>query len=348
MNSTIRRASRGLLLGLSACLIQTMPAQTGPVLEAQMYAGIRVTGTVSATYTIEATTNLALTNGWVALTNVVLPASPWVFIDYASSGMAKRFYRASTMNTNAPPHTNSPSGMVWIAPGTFTMGSPVSEVDRFSDEGQHTVTISQGFWMGKYEVTQGEYQSVMGSNPSWFTGDLQRPVEMVSSWSEATNYCGKLTQQERNAGNLLSGYVYRLPTEAEWEYACRAGTTTATAYGNSLSSAQANFNGNFPYGGAAMGPFLERTAAVGSYAPNAWGLYDMHGNVWEWCLDWYGAYPGGSVTDPKGPASGSDRVLRGGSWFYLGKVCRSAGRNYGPDIYGTYYIGFRPVLAPGQ
>jgi formylglycine-generating enzyme required for sulfatase activity len=191
------------------------------------------------------------------------------------------------------------------------------------------------------------WQAVMGTNQSKFKGDTKRPVELVS-WTDATNYCAKMTAGERAAGRLPAGYEYRLPTEAEWEYACRAGTTTATAYGNSLSSTQANFNGNSPYGGAANGPYLENTTKVGSYAPNAWGLYDMHGNVWEWCWDWYGPYPGEGVIDPRGPNTGSDRVLRGGGWGSIGGGCRSAGRLHGwPGIW-YYRIGFRPVLAPGQ
>jgi formylglycine-generating enzyme required for sulfatase activity len=287
MNSTIRRASLGLWLGASAFLVQTMQAQTAPILSIQMqtgYAGITVTGTVNTAYAIQATTNLAVTNGWMTLTNVVLPASPWVHIDYASPGMAKRFYRASVMVPNAP------AGMVFIPAGTFTMGSPSTELDRYSNEGPQTqVTISQGFWMGKYEVTQGEYQAVMGSNPSAFPGDLQRPVEMVS-WVDATNYCGKLTQQARKAGKLPSGYVYRLPTEAEWEYGCRAETTTRFGYGDDPSYTRL---GNYAWYDSNSG---QTTYPVGRKQPNAWGLYDMYGNVWEWCLDWYGPYPGGSVT----------------------------------------------------
>jgi formylglycine-generating enzyme required for sulfatase activity len=237
--------------------------------------------------------------------------------------------------------------MVWIPPGTFTMGSPPSERDRYSDEGPQTlVTISRGFFLGKYEVTQREYLAVMGSNPSWFTGDLDRPVERVS-WYEAVAYCERLTQQERAAGRLPAGYEYRLPTEAQWEYACRAGTTTATAFGDSLSSTQANFDGNYPYNGGARGPYLGRTTKVGSYSPNAWGLYDMHGNVWEWCADWYSdSYPGGRVTDPQGPTWGLDRVLRGGGWFSVGLNCRSAIRfRFNPSDW-YYVLGFRVALVP--
>jgi len=153
---------------------------------------------------------------------------------------------------------------------------------------------------------------------------------------------------ERNAGRLLPGYIYRLPSEAEWEYCCRAGTTTATAFGNSISLSQANFNGNYPYNGAAKGPYLERTTAVGSYATNAWGLYDMHGNVWEWCLDWYGDYPLGSVTDPKGLDLGSRRVVRGGGWSSHGGGCRPANRDDLLPDYGYNFVGFRTVLDPCQ
>ena len=182
-------------------------------------------------------------------------------------------------------------GLVWISPGTFMMGSPTAEKDRNNGEVQTRVTISRGFWISKYELTQKEFITVMGNNPSYYTNkdrngnaiipDLYRPVDNVT-WFDATNYCNKLTQIERNAGKLPKGYIYRLPTEAEWEYVCRAGTTTATAFGNSLSSTLANFNGAGPYGGAAKGPFLDMTIRVGSYAPNAWGVYDMHGNVDEW------------------------------------------------------------------
>ncbi len=285
---------------------------------------------------------------WVTLvTDMTLTGATTNWLDYSGVGQAQRFYRAVAAASAAPTNPN-PSLLVWINAGTFTMGSPASEVDRSSDEGPQTiVTITKGFWMSKYETTQEEYLAVMGSNPSGFTGDPQRPVEQMS-WFDATNYCVKLTARERVAGRLPQGYEYRLPTEAEWEYACRAGTTTATAFGNSLSSTQANFDGNYPYNGAAKGPCLARTTKVGSYAPNAWGLYDLHGNVWEWCLDWYGPYPGGSVADPRGPNTGSSRVFRGGSWDYVGGFCRAAFRNGNSPGTRSILIGFRSVLAPGQ
>jgi formylglycine-generating enzyme required for sulfatase activity len=230
------------------------------------------------------------------------------------------------------------------------------------------VTISRGFWMGKYEVTQAEYGDVVGGNPSYFrngttspyggsggpvTSELRHPVESVS-WSDATNYCGRLTERERSAGRLPLGYVYRLPTEAEWEYACRAGTTTPFPYGNELRSGMANFRGKYEYPPCGNDPYwcynpsgiyLGRTTAAGSYAPNAWGLYDMHGNVWEWCLDWYGAYPGESVTDPQGPGTGSTRVFRGGSGFSPADYLRSASRNWDLADVQSMSVGFRAVLA---
>ena len=238
--------------------------------------------------------------------------------------------------------------MVWIPPGTFLMGSPTNEVDRWHDEGPQTrVTLSRGFYVGKYEVTQGEYLRVMGSNPSWFSTnsgdaeDLSRPVEVVT-WFDATNYCGLLTERERAAGRLLEGYVYRLPTEAEWEYACRAGTTTRFSYGDDPGYTKLTDyawlwdNGD------------DRTHPVGQKLANPRGLHDMHGNVWEWCADWYGTYPGSSVTDPQGPDTGSVRVIRGGGCSSKPDYCRSAARsNYYPD-YGGSDAGFRVVLAPGQ
>jgi formylglycine-generating enzyme required for sulfatase activity len=256
-----------------------------------------------------------------------------------------------------------PTNLVAIPAGSFVMGSPTNEPARLSDETQHTVTLTKGFCIGKREVTQAEYLAVMGSNPSFFTTkdgngnpispDLSRPVETVS-WQNATNYCAQLTVRERSAGRLPAGYVYRLPTEAEWEYACRAGTTTPFHYGNELRSGMANFDGTYeyligePHHYNPSGIYLGRTTSVGSYAPNAWGLYDMHGNVWERCQDWYGTYPSGSVSDPRGPAAGSYFVVRGGFWSGDARYCRSARREISRPTDRDYYIGFRVVLAPGE
>ena len=231
-------------------------------------------------------------------------------------------------------------GMVYIPPGTFTMGSPLSEAERQQfggDETQHSVTLTRGFWMGKYEVTQGEYLEVMGNNPSYFRNgrapysggnggavrnELRHPVDTVS-WIDATNYCGKLTARELGAGRIPAGWGYRLPTEGEWEYACRAGTTSAFHYGMALRQGMANFWTLYEYD-STVGTIntsktpLGRTSDVGSYGSNAYGLYDMHGNVWEWCQDWYGTYPV-NVSDPVGPTTGSNRVIRGGGWFSYGE-----------------------------
>jgi len=272
--------------------------------------------------------------------------------------------RVTADDSGAPIPPPSP-GLVWIPPGTFVMGSPTNEAERYSDEGQHTVTLTKGFYMGKYPVTQGQYLAVMGSNLSCFqtqdwngnpiSPDLSRPVEQVS-WNDATNYCARLTQSDREAGRIPSTWAYRLPTEAEREYACRAGTTTAFYFGSAIHGGMANFYDYYEYD-AAIGdiyvaspsvPCLPRTTTVGSSAPNAFGLYDMHGNVWEWCQDWYGAYPTEVVVDPTGPASGLFRVVRGGNWFFYGRYCRSAFRFVLYPALGYRCIGFRIVLAPGQ
>ncbi len=216
-----------------------------------------------------------------------------------------------------------------IPPGAFQMGS-ASGGD--SDERPFTrVTLTKPYWLGKTEVTQAQWTAVMGNNPSQFKGD-DRPVEQVS-WNDAMEFCRKLTERERAAGRLPEGYAYTLPTEAEWEYACRAGTT-------------GDYAGNLDAMGWYGANSGSTTHPVGTKQANAWGLHDMHGNVWEWCADWYGNYPGGSVTDPTGPPSGSYRVLRGGCWFSAAVDCRSAGRSENGPGLRSLIIGFRLALVP--
>jgi formylglycine-generating enzyme required for sulfatase activity len=230
------------------------------------------------------------------------------------------------------------------------MGSPASEPERRDAEVQHRVTIS-GFYMGKYAVTQKEWTEVMWTNPINFKGD-NLPVEMIS-WYEAVEYCNKRSLKEGLPGAYRGSGVAiicdftaggsRLPTEAEWEYACRAGTTTPFNTGNNITTEQANYDGNYPYNGHAKGTYRKGTMRVGSFTPNSWGLYDMHGNVWEWCWDWYGVYSIGAQTNPVGASSGADRVSRGGGWGSGGRNLRSASRDYDTpsDRYGS--IGFRLV-----
>jgi formylglycine-generating enzyme required for sulfatase activity len=243
--------------------------------------------------------------------------------------------------------------LVLIPAGRFLMGSPPNEKDRRSDEQQHEVEITRPFYLGVYQVTQEEYERIMGRNPSYFSAtgggkdqvkglDTRRfPVENVS-WDDAVAFCRKLSELP---AEKAAGRAYRLPTEAEWEYACRGGAPFQHPFhfGPSLSPEQANFDGNFPYGDAPKGPYLQRTTTVGSYPANAFGLHDMHGNVWEWCADWYDAdyYQNSPGQDPLGPPLASGRVLRGGGWYDHGRICRSAYRlRYGPDN-RNYFYGFR-------
>ena len=244
---------------------------------------------------------------------------------------------------------------VYIKPGNFTMGSPSSEPGRVSDETQHRVTLTRGYYLQATEVTQGQWQAVMGSNPSSFKscGD-DCPVEQVS-WNDVQAFIQKLNQKE-------GGSQYRLPTEAEWEYAARAGSDTAFANGGITENqcgldsnlddmgwycgnSDVVYNGCFDlskWGGATCAG----THPVSQKKPNSWGLYDMHGNVWEWCQDWYGDYSSGTVLDPKGPLIGFARVCRGGGWRYPAMYCRAAYRNkYSPHI-TNYRIGFRLARTP--
>ena len=201
--------------------------------------------------------------------------------------------------------------MVLIPAGKFIMGSPESEKGRRTTETQHEVTITKPYYMGKYEVTQEQWESVMGNNPSIRNKGAKLPVTNVS-WEDCQEFIKKV--------NVKTNGGYRLPTEAEWEFACRAGTIKAYSFGNNQTRDDANIGG-------------DSIKTVGSYKPNAFGLYDLHGNVWEWCEDWSGFYPAGAVTDPKGPATGAGRVLRGGSFNGNGSRARSSSRvNYTPTV----------------
>ncbi len=224
--------------------------------------------------------------------------------------------------------------MVAIPGGAFMMGSPETEKERSSNEGpQRSVTVP-AFFMAKYPVTQAQWQAVMGNNPSYFKG-ANRPVESVS-WHEAVEFCQKLSQR--------MGKNYRLPSEAEWEYACRAGTTTSFYFGETITPDLANYNGDYTYGNGPKGVYREKTTDVGSFPPNAFGLYDMHGNVWEWCQDvWHENY-NSAPTDGSAWESGGDshlRLLRGGYWYDNPRNCRAAYRHCNSPGNRNNYIGFR-------
>jgi formylglycine-generating enzyme required for sulfatase activity len=236
-------------------------------------------------------------------------------------------------------------GFVLIQPGTFQMGSNAATgapyFGGFSEKPVHSVTISKPFWMGTTEVTQAQYQALMGTNPSFGPLGANMPVNNVS-WANAWSYTLELNAQQSALGKVPAGYHYRLPTEAEWEYACRAGTTTEFNVGSALFCNQARF-GWSNHSGTSCG--TSSHVAVGSYPPNAWGLYDMHGNVWEWCWNKFYDYPAISVTDPFVPGAifGSG-VARGGSLNQSSDRCRSASRAVCPQ--GGCGFGFRVVLAP--
>jgi formylglycine-generating enzyme required for sulfatase activity len=218
--------------------------------------------------------------------------------------------------------------MIWVDPGTFTMGQVGVA------EPVHEVTLTEGFYLGKFEVTQAQYEAVMTGNvddlnatPSEYSGNPNRPVERVSH-DDIQIFLARLNSQE--AGNLPAGWAYVLPTEAQWEYACRADTNTTYSWGDDINASQANYNS-----------IIGETTNVGQYLPNPWGFFDMHGNVFEWTADWYGSYSNGSVNDPLGAASGSARVRRGGSWYDAGTDPRSARRDVSYPSARYSYVGFR-------
>jgi len=221
---------------------------------------------------------------------------------------------------------------VWIPPGSFMMGSPVEEKGRIDDEVLHKVTLSNGFYMGVYLVTQEQWQAVMGENPSTYKGDKNLPVEKVS-WDDCQEFIKRLRDKDKEQ--------YRLPTEAEWEYSCRAGTTTPFYFGETISTEQANYNGDFPYWNGKKGENRKKTTPVGRFPANAFGLYDMHGNVGQWCQDWCGEYLKDEVVDPQGPADGERRVWRGGTFMLRAMGVRSAHRLGNLPTLRSTNLGFR-------
>jgi formylglycine-generating enzyme required for sulfatase activity len=247
-----------------------------------------------------------------------------------------------------------PDDFVLITGGTFTMGSPASEPERGTDETQHRVTAGD-FYIAKSSVTQREYSQLMGSNPSEFSGD-NLPVENVS-WFDAVRFCNaRSTREGLTPAYAINGETvtwnrsansYRLPTEAEWEYACRAGTTTPFNIGNNITDREANCYNNYGYNnnssGRVTGGCRGRTTPINSYRANSWGLFDMHGNVADWCWDWYGEYGASAQANPAGPATGTLKVNRGGGWNDFPKHIRSAYRAAMPPGNDSFNLGFRLV-----
>ncbi len=319
-------------------------------LRLQFYPSLHITGAVGTVHSIQYNTNLALPD-WNLLSFVQLTNNPHLHVDSTAPVGERRFYRSATiapasfeelqlLPASEQRFFRSAMGlpeMVLINAGAFSMGSPATETGRGSDEGPQTlVVLTRSFYLGKYEVTQAEYAKVMSNNPASFPSNPSFPVEMVS-WNDATAFCTKLTQREAAAGRLPAGWIYRLPTEAEWEYACRANRPTRYSFGDDANGTllpQYAWFGEVDNG---------RTRPVGTKLPNPWGLHDMHGNVWELCRDAM-TYTGGSVTNPLG--TGSGRMSRGGSWHSLAPRCRSAARNPYNTTGREPWVGFRVALAP--
>lgn len=342
-----------LLLVLEFGRIALAGSPSAPGLSLRLAGGVpslTLTGVAGETLSVQFVGSLAPTNVWLVLTNITLSSTQAVTVDATTPSPFQRFYRVALV----PTLTNAvQTSLVWVQPGTYVMGSPKTEAGRHNDETQHTVVLTQGLYMSPAPVTQGQYLDVMGSNPSYFNGvrgslnygtDLNRPVEQVN-WYNAVEYCATLTQQQQQSGMIPTNWLYRLPTESEWEYACRANSTNEFSYGsdptytNLLNYAWYDVNSS------------NMTQEVALLLPNTWSLYDMEGDVYEWCQDWYGSYPAGPVTNPQGPSSGGDepeKVFRGGSWDSSATECRCAGRYYTGPTEAYSFLGFRVVLAPAQ
>ena len=279
-------------------------------------------------------------SAWTPLAAAVLTnGEAFSIVDAGAPAQGCRYYRVQRL-----PRLQVPDSMVWVPPGDFLMGTPASDSTRTTDPldtqaelPQFQVALTRGFWMSRFELTQWEYQDIMCGNPSAFGDDLGNPVESVT-WTQAEYYCARLTQREQQAGRLPVDYVYRLPTEAEWEYVARAGTTGWFSFGDDLALLH-----SYGWYNADSGSNPHPT---GQLLPNPWGLSDLHGNMFEWCWDWIAAPPAGPVTDFIGQTNGSLHAIRGGAWNSSWVDCRSSWRTGHVPTYANSALGLRVVLAP--
>jgi len=275
------------------------------------------------------------------IASIPLPALPAVFPADWASGWGEDTFGVFQEFT----YKNVVQRMRWIPPGRFMMGSPEEEKEREgyegADETLHEAILTHGFWLADTACTQEMWQAVMRENPSEFRDDPRNPVEKVSWETIRSDFLPRIN-------GAIPGIGLCLPTEAQWEFACRAGTTTPFWWGDELTADDANYDGNHPYAGGSKGEYRQKTVQVKTFKPNPWGLWQMHGNVWEWCADWFGAYSQGPVIDPRGPDTGTFRVLRGGSWNCSGRGLRSAFRDWNDPSYAWLNYGFRLARGHGE
>jgi formylglycine-generating enzyme required for sulfatase activity len=311
-----------------------------PNVRLRMVPEITITGIPGSTNVIEYVNLLKDTNNWITLTSIVLKAEQEIFYDTSAPASEKRFYRVYALGQTSTTNVFQEllTSMARIEAGTFLMGSPESDPERGDNEfPQMQITFTNAYWISKYEVTQSEYTAIMGNNPSYFNEGGSLPVENVS-WHESVAFCEKLTQKERQSGRLPEEYVYRLPTEAEWEYAARAGSTNRFSYGDDIGYQKSS---NYAWTSQNSG---NKTHAVGQKTPNSYGIFDMYGNVFEWCADNFALYPGGNFINYQGPQSGVDKVYRGGSWGNSPMESRSAARGGIEPSTKLNSFGFRYVI----
>jgi formylglycine-generating enzyme required for sulfatase activity len=321
----------------NACFAQTSTVAIKMVPVTLILPQLQFTSPLGTSNVVEVSTNLT---SWQDVTTLqFINTNVLTWLDTFPRNQA--FYRLRRLSSSGggPPFPAPTTNLVWIPAGSFVMGSPNADPDAFSEEQpETTVTLTRGFFMGKFEVTQGQYIAIVGNNPSSFQGETNRPVDNIS-WTAATNFCRLLNISEANAGRLPSGYAYRLPTEAEWEYAARAGSASRFNWGDDLGYTALGNHAWYSANSAGT------TQPVGQKLPNSWGLYDTAGNVCEWVQDSFVTYPGGSVTNPVPSNASANKVFRGGSHADDAVSCRPAQRKFVTQTQALNIFGLRVVLA---